>query len=415
MKEVFVNTLILKRNAHILTLFCVIFLSACAGNPQKNPTEIAADLPQDCPLRFQKVCSAYETIQNGYVERFSDEKLTELFIAGAVKELGDPYSKYIAASDASSATTVANTPYAGIGVHLTKEETPPYALVVQNVYDDGPAFQAGIRRGDRIVEVNGIPIADKTLQESTELIRGENGTKVMLTVERSCNAGTAHFSLTTRPVEDTMSGIVRMIDSHYAYVRISLFEHDRLSAFKVKYSLERVLKRRKSVQGLIIDLRGNPGGNVAHANYFVSLFVKTGDVLYQKFQDGKESPWSITDGRDMLSGAPIVILVNKGTASAAEIVAGAMQDFGRATIVGTQTYGKGITQRPFTLKDGSKLYLTNGYSFTPNRRPIHKIGITPDIKVEEEKNEACMRDLQLAAALDILHKKDRVRVFVAKK
>lgn len=416
------NLLIVKIMASApLALFSVFlfFLSGCATTKVEPSQTAVSDATKICPSHLQKLCNAYDTVQREYIKKLSDDEITDMFIQGFMEELkkehGDPYSKYTSVKDQKT-ELVTDEKYAGIGVDMKKDTKPPYAIKVQRVFHGTPAYKAGITRGDQITSIDGTPLADKTVDESKDLIRGKIGTLITLGMSRSCEKEPFSVSIRRGYIEDTISGFVKMITPHYAYVFIPSFETEKYIALRVRYSLAKVFEMYGKPQGLIIDFRNNPGGNVAHAEDFVSLFVEKGDVLHYKVQSGKEYSWSIPkNNRDILSGAPIVILVNEDSKSSAEIVAGAMQDFGRAIIVGTKTFGKGVMQTNYILKDGSELHITTAYTLTPNHTFINKAGITPDVFAEEGKNESCTGDHQLAVAIEVLQKKRVQRTIVAQK
>lgn len=424
MKEFFVKTFIVNpkiRTGITFALFLLfpLFLAGCATTKIASSPSAVSDSPKTCPLHLQKLCSAYDTIHQKYIKKLSDDEITDMFIRGFMQELnkehGDPYSKYTSLQDKKT-ELITDEKYAGIGVDMKKDTKPPYAIKVQRVFRGTPAYKAGLTRGDQITSINGTPLADKTTDESRDLIRGKIGTPITLSISRSCEKEPFRVSIQRGYIEDTISGITRMISPHYAYVFIPSFEAEKHIALRVKYSLAKVSEMYGKPQGLIVDLRNNPGGSVAHAQDFISLFVEKGDVLYDKARNEKEHPWSIPkNSRDILSGAPMVILVNEDSKSSAEIVAGAMQDFGRAIIVGTKTFGKGVMQTNYLLKDGSELHITTAYTLTPNHTFIDKAGITPDIFVEEGKDESCAGDRQLAAAIEVLKKKNVERTTIAQR
>jgi carboxyl-terminal processing protease len=354
-----------------------------------------------CSRHLQKLCDAFDTIQTRGEKRLSNEKLTEMFIKGVIDEIrvNDPYSRYMPRNGKNSSSQ-----YSGIGLVTNKDSDSSPELVIREVIGGTPAERAGLKRGDKITHIRGISVAGKTQKEATVLIRGDEGTPVTLMVIQGCAGKARPVTLIRRNIRDTASGVVQTIDKQYAYVKIQDFMHN--PAEKVESSMEQWENIHGTPKGFIIDLRENPGGSVMQSVKFTGLFVESGDVLYEKQQDGRYIPWKIPAGsRDILPGKPIVILVNGDSASASELVAGAMQDFGRATIVGTNTYGKGVMQTKIFLKDKSEFQLTIAYTFTPKKTPIHKIGIKPDVLVKEGANESCTGDAQLAAALKILHER----------
>lgn len=419
MKEVLMNTFIAKTKAGMLALLCSLFLFSCANSAPRVPTAYSLSAVEICPAHLQKLCEAYNIVQKKYATRIPDKEMTDMFIRGFMKELNeemsDPYSKYLPAQSTSNESAVRPTSYGGVGLVLSKDDAPPHDLVIQMVFPSTPAFDAKLRRGDRITRIDNVPVKEKTLMETTDLIRSETGTKVKLSISRACEGSSFDVSLVTRPIKST-SGFARMIDASYAYVYISSFEGGEYAAQKTRHSLKNLLAKRGVIDGLIIDLRSNPGGRITQARDLVSLFAEQGTVFYEKFQDDREVPWGVLpNSKDMLSGAPIVVLVDEGTASSSEIVAGALQDMKRAAILGTQTYKKGVLQDEYEMKDGSGLYLTIAYSFTPRHSLIHKVGITPDVTVKTGKNESCTGDLQLQAALALLRQENKHRNIVARR
>lgn len=404
----------------ILVILFVLLVSACAATSKVAPTEpTVANSPKTCPPHLQKLCNVYSTIRGNYIKQIPDDELTDMFIRGFMKELReemkDPYSKYSTAKEEIS-ETIQDDKYAGLGMNIKKDANAPYAIKVQGVFPGTPAFKAGIVRGDQITEIDGIPVANKNIEESRNLIRGKIGTPVTLTISRPCEGQPFPVSIKRKGIEDTISGIVKMIAPHYAYVYIPTFEEDKHIAIRVKYSLAKFSQKYGKPYGLIIDLRNNPGGKILEGKYLVSLFVEKGNILYEKARDGSEHSWDIPkNSQDILSGAPIIILVNENSASTSEIVAGAMQDFKRAIIMGTNTFRKGVLQTNYVQKDGSKLHITTAYTLTPNRIPIDKAGITSDIYVEEAPDESCTGDHQLAVALDVLKGRNKQRTIMAQK
>lgn len=422
MKEVFVKTFIVKiMVGALLALFLfslLLFLPGCTATPKIEPPQTDASAPPKiCPPHLQKLCMAYDTVRIQYLKEIPDEELTDMFIHGFIKELSaaqkDPYISYLSNTD-KKAEVVTNEHYAGIGVDMKKDTKPPYAIKVQRVFRGTPAYKAGLTRGDHITSINGTPLADKTVDESRDLIRGKIGTPITLGVSRSCEKEPFHVSIQRGYIEDNISGIAQMISPHYAYVFIPSFEAEKHIALRVKYSLAKFSETYGKPHGLVIDFRNNPGGNVLETEYFVSLFLGQGDIFYKKVRNGTEYPGIVPkNNRDILPGVPIVILMNEDSKSSAEIAAGAMQDSKRAVIVGTKSFGKGVLQTKYVLNDSSELRLTTAYTFTPRHAAINGIGITPDVLIEEGVDESCTGDHQLAVALEVLQRKNASRDIVA--
>ncbi len=377
----------------------MMFINGIAKELGEVPIKDIHPAPFVCAPHTQKLCDAYNTIQNRGSKRIPDAKLTEMFIQGVVKEISasDPYSRYIPLGGVDPHFSR----YSGVGLATDKNENFPSDLIVRRAIEGAPASRAGIKRGDKITRINGISVANKTQKESTALIRGKAGTSVKLIIKQGCSEKPRTISLRREDIRDTTSGKIKLIDGRYAYVQVSDFMGN--PAERVRSSLAQATAGHSDISGLIIDLRDNPGGSVMQSVKFVSLFVEKGDALYEKNQDGKYIAWQIPQGsKDIIPGKHIVVLINGDSASASELFSGAMKDFGRATIVGTTTYGKGVMQTTLFLKDKSQLILTIAYTFTPNKTAIHKVGISPDVYVKEGTNESCTGDEQLAAAIKIL-------------
>jgi carboxyl-terminal processing protease len=404
----------------LFLVFPLLFLSGCATTSKVEPAIPALSVsPKICPPHLQKLCMAYDTVRIQYLKEIPDEELTDMFIHGFIKELSaaqkDPYISYLSKTDKKT-EAVTNEHYAGIGVDMKKDTKPPYAIKVQRIFRGTPASKAGLRRGDQITSINGTPLADKTVEESRDLIRGKIGTPITLGISRSCEKEPFRVSIRRGYIEDNVSGIAQMISPHYAYVFIPSFEAEKHVALRVKYSLAKFSETYGKPYGLIIDFRNNPGGNVLETEYFVSLFLGQGNIFYKKVRNGTEYPARVPENnRDILPGVPIAILMNEDAKSSAEIAAGAMQDSKRAVIVGTKSFGKGVLQTKYLLGDSSELRLTTAYTFTPRHAAINGAGITPDVLVEEGDDESCTGDNQLAAAIDILKKKRVQKTVVAQK
>jgi len=355
-----------------------------------------------CSPNLQKLCDAYDTVQNRYGRHIPDKALTDMFINGVIGVINetDPYSKYFSTAEKQKKAFE----YSGVGLDMKKEETFPFHMIVRVSKEYNPAYIAGIRRGDRITHVDGIAISGKTARETITLIRGKAGTPVELTIISGCSGKIKTYTLIRKDTRDVLSGTIKALDGGIGYVRLA--EFDQGTMIRIRTSIELYGNKYGRMKGLILGLRNNPGGSTLEASKLLGLFIEKGTAFYYMKQNGKYFSWDIRSyGRDILQGIPIVVLVNDDSASSSEITAGALQDFERATIVGTGTYGKGCFQTKFTLKDGSILELTEASTFTPKQKPISKVGIKPDVFVTEGKNESCTGDEQLSTAIRILSEK----------
>jgi carboxyl-terminal processing protease len=264
--------------------------------------------------------------------------------------------------------------FGGVGIQIGVKEN---RLAVISPIEGTPAHRAGIKAGDFITKVNDEPTKDLTLMDAVQKMRGPKGTKVNLTIQRDGTADPLAFSL----VRDTIkieSVKFKVLDNIIGYVRLTQFQE------ATGRDLSRALKQFKEqkVQGTILDLRNNPGGLLTAAVDVSEQFVGNGKlIVYTKGREGKKDEW-FSKTKETLEDSPMIILVNEGSASASEIVAGALQDWGRAVIVGTTSFGKGSVQTILPLGDGSGLRLTTAKYYTPKGRSIQSTGITPDIVVK---------------------------------
>jgi len=325
-------------------------------------------------------------LQKEYVE----EKNTKDLIYGAIKgmlETLDPHSAFMPPTTYKEMQEETKGRFEGLGIEITIKDG---VLTVVSPIEDTPAFRAGILAGDQILKIDGELTKNLTLMESVKRLRGPKGTKVTITIMRDGFTKPKDFTL-VRDVIPIRSVRHELLENHYGYMRISQFQE------KTDNEFDRHLKAleeesKGALKGLILDLRNNPGGLLDQAVKVADRFLESGLIVSmegkredQKMKFHAQSPGTIPS-------YPLVVLINSGSASGAEIVAGAMQDNGRGILLGTQTFGKGSVQTIFPLKDGSGLRLTTAKYFTPNGRSIQAKGILPDIVVkplqpqtEEEK------------------------------
>jgi carboxyl-terminal processing protease len=361
------------------TFLASVALSAQEPITDTNNTQSGADKPQleeRLPLRELRVFTqVFEQIRRGYVEEVKDTELLENAIAGLLLEL-DPHSAYLKKSDYEELQESATGEYSGLGLEVGAEGG---MIKIISPIDDTPAAKAGIRAGDLIVEVDGVPVRGMALQKAIDKLRGEKGTSIDLTVLRDGQEMPIDFTI----IRDTIqlsSVRSRVLEPGYGYVRISQFQTSSGDDFKNE--LRELKQRETQLKGVIIDLRNNPGGLVPASVEISGAVLDGGTVVYTEGRlPSSNSNYQATEG-DLLEGIPIVVLINGGSASASEIVAGALQDHRRAAILGTQSFGKGSVQTVIPLGDGRAIKLTTARYFTPNGRSIQAEGIVPDIIVE---------------------------------
>ncbi len=296
-------------------------------------------------------------------------------IAGLLLEL-DPHSAYLNESDYDELQESATGEYGGLGMEVGAERG---MIKIISPIDDTPAAKAGIKAGDLIVEVDGAPVRGMALQKAIDKLRGEKGTSIDLTVLRDDQDGPMEFTI-VRDIIQVSSVRSRMLEPSYGYVRISQFQISSGDDFKKE--LLDLKQQETGLKGVIIDLRNNPGGLVPASVEISDTVLDGGTVVYTEGRLPSSNSTYQANSGDLLEGIPIVVLINGGSASASEIVAGALQDHQRAAIIGTQSFGKGSVQTVIPLGDGRAVKLTTARYFTPSGRSIQAEGIVPDIIVE---------------------------------
>lgn len=343
-------------------------------------------------------------VEDEYVEKVNREKLIQGAAKGVVDSLGDPYSHYLDRKHFEMVEEETRGSYSGIGIYLGMKNSHP---VVQSVIDGTPAFKAGLKSGDVILEVDGKKTQGKNVDEVASMIRGEEGTTVTLTLARVGREGT--FKVTIRRAKIKIPNVEsKILEDHIGYIRIRGFNISTSS------DVERALinLKNKGSRGFIIDLRSNPGGLLEQAVYLASLFIEKGKIVSIKYRNKQEEVYNATrissDGRNLpLFKEPVVILVDGGSASASEIFAGAMKDHKRAILVGEKTFGKGSVQNVVKLPNGDGVLITIAKYYTPSGKSIHLKGIEPDIKVAtpETFTPGGEDDIQLKKALEEIKKR----------
>ncbi len=331
-----------------------------------------------------------------YGETPSDADLEYAAIRGVVNSLGDDFTSFMTPSEAQSFTEMMDGSFEGIGALVDKDEATGGVRIV-DVYENQPADRAGIRRNDVIVRVDGQDITALSLNEAIARVRGPRGTQVTLTLLRPTADQPLEVAVTRQRIELPLVTRKRLADG-IAYVKLDEFSAP--AAARMREALTALL--RDQPRGLILDLRGNPGGLLDVAVEIGSQFVGEGDILIERFADGTERHYAAQPG-GLATAIPLVVLVDEGSASASEIVAGAIQDARRGPLIGAQTFGKGSVQLPITLSDGSMLRVTRARWFTPQGRAIHGVGLTPTIAVERsDADRTAGRDPQLDRAVQYL-------------
>jgi len=341
-------------------------------------------------------------IHDDYVDDTDDHTLMSNAIRGMVGEL-DPHSAFMDKDEFEDLKIATEGNYSGIGVEVTAEEG---VLTVIAPLDDSPAARAGIRPGDAILAIDGRPLRNEPLDEAIKRIRGEPGTLVKLGIGREPLPQPLELSI-ERAVVSVHSVRFNMLEPGYGYLRISQFSEttgpDTLAAIR---ALEN--ESGGKLRGLVLDLRNNPGGVLDAAVEVSDAFLEDGTIVSAEGRSAESRFRMEAMEGDLARGAPIAVLVNEGSASAAEIVAGALRDNGRAKLLGQKTFGKGSVQTVLPLEDGQALKLTTSRYFTPSGVSIHERGIEPDVPLPEPEviaagaQDAGERDPEIRAAVDFL-------------
>jgi carboxyl-terminal processing protease len=340
----------------------------------------AARQNQALPIEELRVFTeVYSRIKSDYVEAVDDKKLLQSAIQGMLTGL-DPHSSYLDAEGFKDIRIGTEGEFGGLGIEVTMEDG--FVKVVAPI-EDTPAARAGLKTGDLIIRLDERAVKGMMLNEAVKYMRGKPGTEITLTVVREGQSKPLKFSL-TRAVIKIQSVKQRLLEPGYGYVRVTQFQAN--TAETLKEGLEKLKRENKGeLKGLVLDLRNNPGGVLNAAVAVSDLFLSKGLIVYT---DGRIADSQLkfnATPADVLNGAPIVVLVNGGSASASEIVAGALQDHKRAVIMGTKTFGKGSVQTILPMSSGTALKLTTARYYTPTGRSIQATGIVPDVITEEAK------------------------------
>lgn len=362
----------IRRASLVVGIALGIALSVSPMASAQTEQAQARPLPIDEVRMFTE---ALDRIRMAYVEEIDDKTLLEHAIRGMLAGL-DPHSAYMAGSDYDALQETTTGEFGGLGIEVGREDG--YIKVISPI-DDTPADRAGIEAGDLIIQIDGHPLRQLTPEEAANMMRGEPGTKVTVTISRS---GMEPFDLTiVREVISIASVRSMMLEPGYAYVRISQFRVN--TGEEMEKEIAELYEEHGNLKGMVLDLRNNPGGVLQSSVRVVDSFVDQGRIVYTEGRlEGNDMEFSATLNT-IAPEIPLVVLINNGSASASEIVAGALQDHGRAIIMGTQSFGKGSVQTVLPLDDSRAIKLTTSLYYTPSGRSIQAQGITPDIIVDD--------------------------------
>ncbi|SEI52012.1 carboxyl-terminal processing protease [Allopseudospirillum japonicum] len=371
------------------------WLSAQPPAPEPQILYVQDPLPLDELRNFAEI---YERIKQAYVQPIDDNTLLEYAIKGMLAGL-DPHSAYLSAQDYDNLQESTEGEFGGLGIEVGVHED---GILVISPIDDTPASRAGLKPQDVIIRINQTPTRGLSLSQGVDLMRGAPGTQIELGIRR----GSQTFDVSlTRAVIAVTSVKTRLLEPHYGYIRISQFQ--TRTGKDVQEALADLFARNQGdLRGLILDLRNNPGGILQSAVAVADAFLTEGLIVYTEGRLPDAELRFSADAQDPSQGVPLIVLINAGSASASEIVAGALQDHKRAVLMGSASFGKGSVQSVLPLKGERALKLTTALYFTPSGRSIQAQGIMPDIKVQNvrvtpvEQPNAEIREANLAGHLN---------------
>ncbi|HHZ01555.1 MAG TPA: S41 family peptidase [Tissierellia bacterium] len=355
--------------------------------------------------KYAKLENIMQIVHKEFLYEADDETMLEGALAGSLKALGDPYTQYLSKEEYAALRQDTEGSYEGIGVYIAPSDDNKILIV--SPIEDTPAEKAGLKTGDKIIRINGTEFTAEQIDAAVKIMKGEPGTSVTLTIQRvDSNGEHGIFDVDVNRETIKIKSIkAAMIEDNIGYIRITSFDMQTAKDFNNAY---KTLKN-KGMEGLIIDLRYNPGGMIDSTVEITNMFLDEGIVTYTKAKSGEIQYYKSDSSKEDI---PLVLLINEGSASASEIMAGAMKDTERAILIGTKTFGKGIVQKVQRFgNEGEGIKMTVSEYFTPNGINIHGIGIEPDIEVQLNEDaegygyEFYETDNQLQKAVEVLKEK----------
>jgi carboxyl-terminal processing protease len=364
---------------------------------------------------YELLLQVLEYVKKEYVKPVDEKKLVESALEGVLSSL-DPHSAFLNSDEYKEMKLNLDGEFGGLGIEVISEHK---LIKVITPYEGSPAFQAGIRSGDYITAIDGQLVKGMTVSEAIEKMRGQPNSTVRLNIYREDTG--ENLELTAKRKIIKIKNVKGMrLEDDIAYINISNFNNK--TAFNIKQEFQKMLKEKSlPIKGIILDLRWNPGGSLEQAKEVADLFLSSGNIVSVRGRNNQIIYSFQAKPDDIAKNLPIVVLINGGSASASEIVAGALQDNKRAIVVGTKSFGKGSVQSVVDLPGGAAFKLTTALYYTPNGRSIQDKGIVPDIELPETKNKkeeaklppaavhklpvtenGQIKDLQLTRALDVL-------------
>ena len=320
-----------------------------------------------------------DKINNEYVEEINQNKVMDAAINGVLLSL-DSYSGYMSPEIFKEMQTETSGKFGGLGIEVGMEAG---VVKVISPMDNSPAERVGVKAGDYIVKINDAQVQGKTLSQAVELMRGPVGSKIEITVRRIGIKKAIIFNI-TREIIEVKSVKSKIIDENVGYIRLTSFNENSSNQVKEKI---KEFKKDKNIEKYILDLRNNPGGLLTQAIKISDFFLDNGEIVSTKSRKNRENKKWFAKKGDLVNGETLVVLINYGSASASEIVAGALQDHKRAILIGESSYGKGSVQSIIPLENNGAIRLTISKYYLPSGKSISDIGITPDIEITESSDE----------------------------
>ncbi|MBH00705.1 MAG: peptidase S41 [Candidatus Pelagibacter sp.] len=337
-------------------------------------------------------------IQNQYVDDVDQSKAMDSAINGVLQSL-DPYSAYMSPETYKNMTTETKGEFGGLGIEVGMEAG---VVKVISPLDNSPAYRQGVKAGDYIVKINNVQVQGKSLSEAVDLMRGPVGSDIEITIRRRGEKKALNFTI-TREIIEVASVKTEIKNGNIGYIRLTSFNEN--SSNQIKSEIKK-FKKDKKVEHYILDLRNNPGGLLSQAIKISDFFLNNGEIVSTKSRKESENrKWFARSG-DILNGKTILVLINYGSASASEIVAGSLKDHKRAIIIGEPSYGKGSVQSIIPLENDGAIRLTVSKYYLPSGLSISEVGVVPDFEVEEENEDFRINtetDNQLDFALKLLN------------
>ena len=337
-------------------------------------------------------------INNEYVEEIDQSEVMDAAIDGVLQSL-DPYSSYMSPEMLSNMQTETSGKFGGLGIEVGMEAG---VVKVISPIDNTPASKAGLKAGDYIVKINDEQVQGKSLSEAVDLMRGEVGSDIEITVRRKGVKKALIFNI-TREIIKIQSVKSEILKNSVGYLRLNAFNEN--SSDQIKNKLK-AIKKNKNIKSYILDLRNNPGGLLSQAIKISDFFLNEGEIVSTKSRNKSENKKFFARKGDVIDGKTLIVLINYGSASASEIVAGALKDHKRAIIIGEQSYGKGSVQSIIPLKNKGAIRLTISKYYLPSGKSISEVGVVPDIEIGEETDDFKINsesDNQLRFALKLLN------------